>query len=267
MKIILLTILLLIGLQTQAQVCATGWHCSTNGDTTFLQTQSSVGANSQTWSMAGHYVSNHLDWGDGTDTTFIGVQQVSHIYTPGFVGHAILTTTFFDSLTNSGVCTATAGWQNYVCTPNTQNVSPCDSMTLSFTPGSPQTILMAEVPNINTIIDYWITTAPDGTVLGEDSMWNSHQIYNGQPYDTINVCITYADAAGYSTCCVTWIWDANTVNWARMGIMTSIGEIVSSDKKLLKVTDLLGREVEEIKNTNLFYIYDNGTVEKKIIID
>ena len=36
-------------------------------------------------------------------------------------------------------------------------------------------------------------------------MWNSHQIYNnmnnGQPYDTINICITYLDNAGYSTCC------------------------------------------------------------------
>ena len=91
MKRILLATLVLIGLQTQAQVCATGYQCSTNGDTTFLQTQSSVGANSQTWSMAGHYVSNHLDWGDGTDTTFMGVQQVSHIYTAGFVGNAILT--------------------------------------------------------------------------------------------------------------------------------------------------------------------------------
>ena len=38
------------------------------------------------------------------------------------------------------------------------------------------------------------------------------------------------------------------------------------NKKLLKITDILGREVNEKRNTTLFYIYNNGTVEKKIII-
>jgi plastocyanin len=40
----------------------------------------------------------------------------------------------------------------------------------------------------------------------------------------------------------------------------------SINKQLLKVTDLLGREAKQ-KNQTLFYIYDDGTVEKKIIID
>ena len=38
------------------------------------------------------------------------------------------------------------------------------------------------------------------------------------------------------------------------------------NKKLLKVTDLLGRETNQT-NKPLFYIYDDGTVEKKIIIE
>jgi len=38
-------------------------------------------------------------------------------------------------------------------------------------------------------------------------------------------------------------------------------------KKLLKVTDILGREVNEKQNTPLFYIDNHGTVEKKIIIE
>ncbi|MEJ6748554.1 MAG: hypothetical protein QNK60_01340, partial [Flavobacteriales bacterium] len=139
------------------------------------------------------------------------------------------------------------------------------------TGGSPQTILMAQVLNINTIIASWITTAPDGTVLGVDSMSNSHQIFNnmnnGQPYDTINVCITYAGAIGYSPCCVTWLWDANTGVWAKMGSMTSIGEIGSFDKKILKVVDILGRESKDLKNQTLFYIYDDGTVKKRIVIE
>ena len=36
---------------------------------------------------------------------------------------------------------------------------------------------------------------------------------------------------------------------------------------LLKVKDLLGRETKETKNKPLFYIYDDGTVEKRIVIE
>ena len=47
---------------------------------------------------------------------------------------------------------------------------------------------------------------------------------------------------------------------------TSIQEH-SNNKELLKVTDLLGRETKGKKNEPLFYIYDDGSVEKKIIIE
>ena len=47
---------------------------------------------------------------------------------------------------------------------------------------------------------------------------------------------------------------------------TSISEI-NTNKKLLKITDILGRETKETKNQTLFYIYENGTVKKKIIIE
>ena len=39
-----------------------------------------------------------------------------------------------------------------------------------------------------------------------------------------------------------------------------------TNKKLLKVTDLLGRETKQT-NQPLFYIYDDGTVEKRIVIE
>ena len=47
--------------------------------------------------------------------------------------------------------------------------------------------------------------------------------------------------------------------------ITSIKDY-SISKKLLKITDILGREVNEKRNTPLFYIYNDGTVEKKMII-
>ena len=40
----------------------------------------------------------------------------------------------------------------------------------------------------------------------------------------------------------------------------------SINKQLLKVTDLLGRETKQT-NQPLFYIYDDGTIEKKLIIE
>jgi hypothetical protein len=53
------------------------------------------------------------------------------------------------------------------------------------------------------------------------------------------------------------------------GNLTSIFNIPtpSSNKKLEKVVDVLGRNIKGKKNQPLFYIYDDGTVEKKIIIE
>ena len=48
--------------------------------------------------------------------------------------------------------------------------------------------------------------------------------------------------------------------------MTSIEEHFKN-KELIKITDLLGRETKGSKNEPLFYIYDNGTVEKKLIVE
>ena len=54
-----------------------------------------------------------------------------------------------------------------------------------------------------------------------------------------------------------------------LGTLTSITESpLKNDKgKLLKVTDLLGRETKGKTNQPLFYIYDDGTVEKRIVIE
>jgi hypothetical protein len=49
-------------------------------------------------------------------------------------------------------------------------------------------------------------------------------------------------------------------------ISTSFPNINRVTRRLLKVTDVLGREVNKKRNTPLFYIYNDGTVEKKIII-
>ena len=45
---------------------------------------------------------------------------------------------------------------------------------------------------------------------------------------------------------------------------TSVVEI-NTTKKIVRITDVLGRETKE-RNQPLFYIYDNGTVEKRMVI-
>ena len=52
-----------------------------------------------------------------------------------------------------------------------------------------------------------------------------------------------------------------------VGTNTFIEDKTIADKQLLKIMDILGRETTESKNTPLFYIYDDGTVEKKIILE
>ena len=47
---------------------------------------------------------------------------------------------------------------------------------------------------------------------------------------------------------------------------TDISEVINT-RTLLEVTDILGRETKGTKNEPLFYIYDDGTVEKRITIE
>ena len=142
----------------------------------------------------------------------------------------------------------------------------CDSMTAS---GSQSQIIM-EVNSINTFIDYWVTTGGNA-VLGEDSMSITHNVFNynpstSLPYDTITTCITTSYGSPMTiTCCVTWVW--NGIFWSKMGSVTSVGEINLDNKKLIKIVDVLGRETFSKNIEILFYIYEDGTIEKKYIIE
>ncbi len=49
--------------------------------------------------------------------------------------------------------------------------------------------------------------------------------------------------------------------------LTSIDDFVEEKKRLINVVDFLGRQSKGLKNQPLFYIYDDGTVEKKIFFE
>ncbi|MGY8988368.1 MAG: hypothetical protein ACKVG7_07405, partial [Flavobacteriales bacterium] len=59
---------------------------------------------------------------------------------------------------------------------------------------------------------------------------------------------------------------SDTAYYNVTNIPTSL-EDLNSNKKLIKIVNILGEEVPLRKNTTLFYIYKNGLVEKQIIIE
>ena len=52
-----------------------------------------------------------------------------------------------------------------------------------------------------------------------------------------------------------------------IGTSTLIENTSIKDKRLIKITDIFGRETKRTSNTLLFYIYDDGTVEKIITLE
>ena len=163
----------------------------------------------------------------------------------------------YDPGTGMGTYSTLSSCQS-ACIINSSSL--CDSIVVT---GS-QTQLSMQVNNLNSMIYYWISMAPDGTVLGEDSMWNNHTVYNSFtiPNDTITTCITYMDANGFVTCCIVFVWDANLGIWAKIGMQTTINEI-KGERKLVKVIDILGKTTKHKNKQILFYIYDDGSTEKR----
>ena len=63
------------------------------------------------------------------------------------------------------------------------------------------------------------------------------------------------------------LWSATNLIEVGCYSSTDIEDEIIKDRKLLKIVDVLGRETKAISNTPLFYIYEDGSVEKKIIIE
>ncbi len=137
-------------------------------------------------------------------------------------------------------------------------------------------------PNYSNLIGYWKLNEGTGTTMAIDYLGGSG-IANG----TINNSTWYSPDS-------TWIYDyTNTPrlvdvpvtalshlcvpinnNWQLDGVSlipdcagTFLEEIDGAPKGLLKITDILGRTTKAKINSPLFYIYNNGSVEKKIFIE
>ena len=66
-------------------------------------------------------------------------------------------------------------------------------------------------------------------------------------------------------------WEFVTGDYSNPGVdlnvVLALDDIIYQKKELIKIIDMLGRETKKRKNEPLFYIYDDGTVEKRLIIE
>jgi hypothetical protein len=140
---------------------------------------------------------------------------------------------------------------------------PINVMPISFTTDSTAVMLSA---GDTLIVTNWSWDFGDG---GTDSIQNPIHTYS--VYGNYIVCLTVGAIPTngnliYYTFinCDTFTYSPS--GWAKIGQITTIKEH-TTNKKLLKITDILGRETKGKKNEPLFYIYDDGTVKRKVIID
>ena len=183
---------------------------------------------------------------------------------------------------------------------------PCDMLGMSVNVGSQETSIsiyhsgqyMTHPQSENIFM--WEFTDQQGNILHQDTIVDQQTIAFGHNWsltDTMNVTVHFVnDSAnldnwyinqglpltGESINClfedqIYWETGAPTTwgSWTfihnnpgvDLNTPTGIDNFVVENKRLIKIVDLLGRESEEIKNQHFFYIYDDGTVEKKIIIE
>jgi len=167
----------------------------------------------------------------------------------------------YDPNNGLGQYTTLASCQS-IC--QSQIVSPCDSIDIV---GSQSQLTMEVMSgtNVNSPL-YIVTTDFNGYIVGEDSLTWTHDAWPIMALtDSIITCITYVNGVDTLTCCVEFFWNGSF--WAKIGSVTSIGEIDLFDKKLIKVVDMLGRETSINSNQTLFFIYEDGLIEKRYIID
>ena len=95
----------------------------------------------------------------------------------------------------------------------------------------------------NTILSIYTRSNPNLTCINvDDSTWSAN---NWTIYDS----------------------NINSQHYFSTNCPPSAIQEHTTNKEVLKVTDLLGREAKGTKNELLFYIYDDGTVEKRIVIE
>ena len=183
---------------------------------------------------------------------------------------------------------------------------PCDMLGMSVNVGSQETSIsiyhtgqyMTHPQSENIFM--WEFTDQQGNILHQDTIVDQQTIAFGHNWsltDTMNVTVHFInDSAnldnwyinqglpltGESINClfedqIYWETGAPTTwgSWTfihnnagvDLNTPTGIDEVLRNNKELIKIVDILGRDINPEKNKPFIEIYNDGTVEKKIIIE
>ena len=154
-------------------------------------------------------------------------------------------------------------------------VSYCDSIDISITSQTSTDITLSSGLSVNAIpgivnLD-WTLYLSNGNVFAQDTAINPTFNINPMNLDSLPICLTaLIDVNGNvwaCNVCDTIVWNGNIWMLMSMAQPTAINELNASNRELLKVVDILGRNANGNKNEQLFYIYNDGTVEKRIVIE
>ena len=98
--------------------------------------------------------------------------------------------------------------------------------------------------------------------------------YNNSSYDTLSISssivwngLPLSVSGDYSVTLTNLAGCDSLVNINLTIATTEIINMTSNKSNLVKIIDIFGKETSYIKNSPLLYIYDDGTLEKKVVID
>jgi len=98
--------------------------------------------------------------------------------------------------------------------------------------------------------------------------------YNTLSYDTLSISASivwngiFLNASGdYSATIINSAGCDSIANLNLTITTTSVFDITQNKNTLVKITDMLGQKITHRRNTPLIYIYDDGTIERKIVIE
>ncbi|MBT6808209.1 MAG: DUF4983 domain-containing protein [Flavobacteriales bacterium] len=135
-------------------------------------------------------------------------------------------------------------------------------------------------PDFNNLIGYWqLNEGGNSSQVIDYSANNNNGNINGALWHSPDSTWTYDYSntpriADIPVTALTHLCVPIDNNWQLDGISliadcigTYNEEIDNKPNNLIKITDILGRTIGEIRNSLLFYIYKDGTVKKKIIVE
>jgi len=112
----------------------------------------------------------------------------------------------------------------------------------------------------DSIVTVFLTISPS-TFSYDTLSATSSVVWNGS---TLNISGNYSDSLINSNSA-----GCDSIAYLNLTITNTTGllDVTNTEKTLLKITDMLGQETPSRRNTPLFYIYDDGTVERKLFLD